>query len=188
MAAGRRPGEPCRRRLERWQACWCGWRAIPRVPASPSGRRRTHPSRRPGRRSGCSRGASSAPPRLGPCARGPSRCSSACRKTRSPASTGSPRRRRPLRFPPCAVGLVSGSMIFSCSMIEPGHPCVDDERQRILMLRTNVNEMNVQPVDLGDELRQGVQLRLAPCASRSPSPSSARAPASSRAARPATDR
>ena len=27
-------------------------------------------------------------------------------------------------FPPCAVGLVSGSMIFSCSMIEPGHPCV----------------------------------------------------------------
>ena len=25
--------------------------------------------------------------------------------------------------PPCAVGLVSGSMIFSCSMIEPGQPC-----------------------------------------------------------------
>ena len=25
---------------------------------------------------------------------------------------------------PCAVGLVSGSMIFSCSMIEPGHPWV----------------------------------------------------------------
>jgi len=22
------------------------------------------------------------------------------------------------------MGLVSGSMIFSCSMIEPGHPCV----------------------------------------------------------------
>ena len=37
----------------------------------------------------------------------------------------------------------------------------DDERQRIFMLRTNVNEMNVQPVDLGDELRQGVELRLA---------------------------
>src|SRR5947209_19207181 len=27
-------------------------------------------------------------------------------------------------LPPCAVGLVSGSMIFNCSMIEPGHPCV----------------------------------------------------------------
>jgi len=26
--------------------------------------------------------------------------------------------------PPCAVGFVRGSMIFSCSMIEPGHPCV----------------------------------------------------------------
>jgi hypothetical protein len=25
---------------------------------------------------------------------------------------------------PSAVGFVSGSMIFSCSMIEPGHPCV----------------------------------------------------------------
>jgi hypothetical protein len=23
---------------------------------------------------------------------------------------------------PCAAGSVSGSMIFSCSMIEPGHP------------------------------------------------------------------
>ena len=33
----------------------------------------------------------------------------------------------------------------------------DDERQRIFMFRTNVNEMNVQPIDLGDELRQGVQ-------------------------------
>src|SRR5207244_9875278 len=26
--------------------------------------------------------------------------------------------------PPNAVGFVSGSMIFSCSMIEPGQPCV----------------------------------------------------------------
>ena len=39
----------------------------------------------------------------------------------------------------------------------------DDERQRIVMFRTNVNEMNVEHiVDLGDEVRQGVQLRLAP--------------------------
>ena len=37
----------------------------------------------------------------------------------------------------------------------------DDERQRLFMLGTNVNEMNVQPIDLGDELRQGVQPRLA---------------------------
>src|SRR5215213_4422471 len=36
----------------------------------------------------------------------------------------------------------------------------DDERQRIFMFRTNVDEMDVQPVDLGDELRQGLQLRL----------------------------
>ena len=31
----------------------------------------------------------------------------------------------------------------------------DDERQRIFMLRADVNEVNVQPVDLGDELRAG---------------------------------
>src|SRR6516164_1205986 len=37
----------------------------------------------------------------------------------------------------------------------------DDERQRIFMFRTNVNEMNVQPVDLGDELREGIQFCLA---------------------------
>ena len=36
----------------------------------------------------------------------------------------------------------------------------DDERQRIFVFRTDVNEMNVQPIDLGDELRQGVQFRL----------------------------
>ena len=30
------------------------------------------------------------------------------------------------------------------------------ERQRIFMFGTNVNEMNVQPIDLGHELRQGV--------------------------------
>jgi hypothetical protein len=29
----------------------------------------------------------------------------------------------------------------------------DEERQRIFMFRTNVNEMNVQPIDLGDEVR-----------------------------------
>ncbi len=29
----------------------------------------------------------------------------------------------------------------------------DDERQRVFVLRTNVNEMNVDPIDLGHELR-----------------------------------
>ena len=37
---------------------------------------------------------------------------------------------------------------------------IDDERQRVFMLGTNVDEVDVQPVDLGDELRQGVQSRL----------------------------
>jgi hypothetical protein len=38
------------------------------------------------------------------------------------------------------------------------------------MLRSNVNEMNVQPIDLGDELRQSVEFRLdlAPVVVRAP--------------------
>ena len=38
----------------------------------------------------------------------------------------------------------------------------NDERQRIFFHRTNVNEMDVESVYVRDELRQGVQLRLAP--------------------------
>ena len=41
-----------------------------------------------------------------------------------PGSEGMTRWKASAALPPCAVGLVSGSMIFSCSMIEPGHPCV----------------------------------------------------------------
>ena len=41
-----------------------------------------------------------------------------------------------------------------------GPPVRDDERQRIFVFRADVDEMNVQPVDFGHEIRQGVQLRL----------------------------
>ena len=37
----------------------------------------------------------------------------------------------------------------------------DDQRQRVVVLRPNVDEMDVQPIDLGHELRQGIQPRLA---------------------------
>jgi hypothetical protein len=42
----------------------------------------------------------------------------------------------------------------------PRPSVVDDERQRVFVLGTNVDEVNVEPVELGDELREGVQLRL----------------------------
>ena len=42
-----------------------------------------------------------------------------------------------------------------------GPPVRDDQRQRVLVLGADVDEMNVEPVDLGHEVRQGVQLRLA---------------------------
>jgi hypothetical protein len=51
-----------------------------------------------------------------------------------------------------------------------GPPVRNDQRQRIFMFRTNMNKVNVQPVDLGDELRQGAQsrLHLAPVVFRPP--------------------
>ena len=52
-------------------------------------------------------------------------------------------------------------MIFSLLDDRAGPPVRDDQRQRIFVLRTNVNEMNVLPVDLGQELRYRVELRLA---------------------------
>ena len=42
----------------------------------------------------------------------------------NPGSDGITRWKASDALPPYAVGLVSGSMIFSCSMTEPGHPCV----------------------------------------------------------------
>ena len=63
-----------------------------------------------------------------------------------------------------------------------------DQRQRVLMPRPDVDEVDLDPVDLGRELRQRVQSRLAPCASRTRSSSSGRAPAASPAARPGSGR
>src|SRR5215831_20056716 len=37
----------------------------------------------------------------------------------------------------------------------------DDHGQRVFMVRANVNEMDVEPVDLGDELRKSVKFYLA---------------------------
>ena len=36
----------------------------------------------------------------------------------------------------------------------------NDQRQRVFVFRADVNEVNVQPIDLGEELRKGVQLRF----------------------------
>src|SRR3712207_7045088 len=42
-----------------------------------------------------------------------------------------------------------------------GPAVADDYRERVLVLRANVDEVDVQPVDLGDEVREGLQPRLA---------------------------
>ena len=61
----------------------------------------------------------------------------------------------------------------------------DDHRQCVFVLRAHVDEVDVEAVDLGDEIRHCVQpgLHLAPVVGR---PSAARVAASSRVARPAS--
>ena len=44
--------------------------------------------------------------------------------------------------------------------MEPGQPCDDDDRQGILVLRAHVNEVDVETIDLGDEVRHGVEPRF----------------------------
>jgi hypothetical protein len=57
-----------------------------------------------------------------------------------------------------AMRLGIGEWIDNLELLDDrtGPPARDDERKRIFMFRTNVNEVNVQPIDLGDELRKGV--------------------------------
>jgi len=43
-----------------------------------------------------------------------------------------------------------------------GPPVRDDERQRAVMLRADMDDVDVDPIDLGDELRKGLQSRLHP--------------------------
>src|SRR3954447_18943926 len=42
-----------------------------------------------------------------------------------------------------------------------GPSVADEERQRLLMFRTNMNEMDIEPIDLGDEVWQILQSLLA---------------------------
>ena len=63
-------------------------------------------------------------------------------------------------------------------------PVRDDQRQRVLVLGADVDEVDVQPVDLGHEVAAGRSASPRTRASRSLSPSSARGPASARARTP----
>jgi len=51
-------------------------------------------------------------------------------------------------------------MIFSCSITETGPAVRHDQRQCIFMPRADMDEVDIQPVDFGDEVRYGVEPRL----------------------------
>jgi hypothetical protein len=61
-------------------------------------------------------------------------------------------------------------MILSCSMVEPGHPWVTMSGSASSCFGAHVDEVDVHPVDLGDEVRQGGEalLELAPVVIRWP--------------------
>src|SRR5688500_2229109 len=62
---------------------------------------------------------------------------------------------------PCAVGSVSRSTIFICSITEPGHPWQMTTGSASSCLERAWTKWMSSPFDLGDELRDGVKPRLA---------------------------
>ena len=72
--------------------------------------------------------------------------------------------------PPNAVGSVSGPIDLDLLEDRARPPVRDDQRQRVRVARTDVDEVDVDAVDRRDELRPGVQLRLglAPVVVRAP--------------------
>ena len=82
------------------------------------------------------------------------------RNTRSPGSTESRHGRHPR---PTAMRRRIGQRLDELHLLDDraGPAMRDDDRQGILVLRTDVNEMDVESIDLGDEMRQ----RRSACAS-----------------------
>ena len=85
------------------------------------------------------------------------------------------------------TGSASGPTTLSISMTEPGQPCVMISGKASGCRRAYVDEVDVQVVDLGQELRERVQPSPRTGACRTRRASSHELPASSPAARPASD-
>ena len=89
-----------------------------------------------------------------------------------------------------AVGGRIGQRLDDLELLDrrAGPAVGDDQRQRVLVLRANVDEVDVDAIDLGDEMRQGREARLERAPVVVVRPVAAPVPGSSRAARPARDR
>src|SRR5262249_16649753 len=61
-----------------------------------------------------------------------------------------------------AMGRRIRQRLYELQLLDDGAgPAVgDDDRQGVLVLRTNVNEVDVESVDLGDEVRERIEPRL----------------------------
>ena len=78
----------------------------------------------------------------------------------NPGSDGATTWNASAASPPNLVGSVNGSMILWNSTIEPGQPWVMISGNGVLVGRANVDEVQVEVVDHGRELREPVQGRL----------------------------
>ena len=160
MAAGRRPGEPCRRQLERWQACWCGWRAVPRrcLQAHLVDDKRT-----PVAALGDVAGVAEALHQLRP---GSAHALGAPAGARRLAGEPVARHRRDhhVERVRCARAMCRGigQRIDDLQLLDDraGPAVRDDQRQASSCFERTWMKWMSEPVDLGDELRQGVELRL----------------------------
>src|SRR5262245_48254708 len=71
----------------------------------------------------------------------------------------SPDGKRPMRSPMCR-GISKWTDNLQLLDDRAGPPMRNNERQRILVLRADVNEINVESVDLRHKLRQRIQFRF----------------------------
>src|SRR5262245_7640761 len=74
-----------------------------------------------------------------------------------PGSDGRTRWNASSAVPPCAVGSVSGPTVLEQLLNGPRPAMRHDQRQGVGMPRANVDEVDVDAVDSGLELRQRVQ-------------------------------
>ena len=82
-----------------------------------------------------------------------------------PGNDGMTRSKASAAYPPYAVGSVRGPMILSCSTTSRAIHGSQSSAARP-RASTHMDEVDVQPVDLGDELRKSLSDSLGPRASR----------------------
>jgi hypothetical protein len=78
----------------------------------------------------------------------------------NPGREGTTTSKESSTLPPNATGPVSGSISLRNSTIEPGHPCVKIRGIASGFLGLDMDEVDIQSIDRGQELGETIELRL----------------------------